>query len=199
VAERREIWRREKASRRADDSGQGVNSAAIFDSLSRLVDPDAVMAVDVGNNTYSFGRYFEVENQSVVMSGYLGSIGFAFPAAMGLWAAVGGERQVVAIAGDGGFGQYAMEFTTAVRHDMDITLVLLVNDELGKISKEQRGGEFDVWQTKLHNPDFAEFAELCGGRGFRARDTAGLDDAIAAALAHQGPSLVHIDTDSLLV
>jgi thiamine pyrophosphate-dependent acetolactate synthase large subunit-like protein/nitrite reductase/ring-hydroxylating ferredoxin subunit len=199
VAERREIWRREKASRRADDSGQGVNSAAIFDSLSRLVDPDAVMAVDVGNNTYSFGRYFEVESQSVVMSGYLGSIGFAFPAAMGLWAAVGGERQVVAVAGDGGFGQYAMEFTTAVKHDMDITLVLLVNDELGKISKEQRGGEFDVWQTKLHNPDFAEFAELCGGRGFRARDTAGLDDAIAAALAHQGPSLVHIDTDSLLV
>ncbi|MEE8405832.1 MAG: thiamine pyrophosphate-binding protein [Acidimicrobiia bacterium] len=199
VAERRDIWRREKASRRVDDSGRGVNSAAIFDSLSGLIDSDAVMAVDVGNNTYSFGRYFEVENQSVVMSGYLGSIGFAFPAAMGLWAAVGGERQVVAIAGDGGFGQYAMEFTTAVKHKMDITLILLVNDELGKISKEQRGGEFDVWQTSLNNPDFAGFAELCGGRGFRARDTSGLDEAIMAALAYEGPSLVHIDTDPLLV
>jgi thiamine pyrophosphate-dependent acetolactate synthase large subunit-like protein/nitrite reductase/ring-hydroxylating ferredoxin subunit len=199
VAERRDIWRREKASRRVDDSGRGVNSAAIFDSLSGLIDSDAVMAVDVGNNTYSFGRYFEVENQSVVMSGYLGSIGFAFPAAMGLWAAVGGERQVVAIAGDGGFGQYAMEFTTAVKHKMDITLILLVNDELGKISKEQRGGEFDVWQTSLHNPDFAGFAELCGGRGFRARDASGLDEAIMAALAYEGPSLVHIDTDPLLV
>ncbi len=199
VAERRDIWRREKASRRVDDSGRGVNSAAIFDSLSGLIDSDAVIAVDVGNNTYSFGRYFEVENQSVVMSGYLGSIGFAFPAAMGLWAAVGGERQVVAIAGDGGFGQYAMEFTTAVKHKMDITLILLVNDELGKISKEQRGGEFDVWQTSLNNPDFAGFAELCGGRGFRARDTSGLDEAIMAALAYEGPSLVHIDTDPLLV
>lgn len=199
VAERRGIWRREKASRRADDSGRGINSAAIFDSLSRQIDADAVMAVDVGNNTYSFGRYFEVENQSVVMSGYLGSIGFAFSAAMGLWAAVGGERQVVAIAGDGGFGQYAMEFTTAVKHKMDITLILLVNDELGKISKEQRGGEFDVWQTSLHNPDFAEFADLCGGRGFRARDASGLDEAIMAALAFEGPSLVHIDTDPLLV
>jgi thiamine pyrophosphate-dependent acetolactate synthase large subunit-like protein/nitrite reductase/ring-hydroxylating ferredoxin subunit len=199
VAERRDIWRREKASRRADDSGRGINSAAIFDSLSKMIDADAVMAVDVGNNTYSFGRYFEVESQSVVMSGYLGSIGFAFPAAMGLWAAVGGERQVVAIAGDGGFGQYAMEFTTAVKHKMDITLILLVNDELGKISKEQRGAEFDVWQTSLHNPDFAEFADLCGGRGFRARDASGLDEAIMAALAYEGPSLVHIDTDPLLV
>jgi thiamine pyrophosphate-dependent acetolactate synthase large subunit-like protein len=199
VAERWAIWREEKASRRADDSGQGINSAAIFDSLSRLVDPDAAMAVDVGNNTYSFGRYFEVENQSLVMSGYLGSIGFAFPAAMGLWAAVGEARQVIAVAGDGGFGQYAMEFTTAVKYEMDITLILLVNDELGKISKEQRGAEYDVWQTSLHNPDFAEFAELCGGRGFRVSKATELDAAIKLALDHMGPSIVQIDADPMLV
>ncbi len=199
VAERWAIWRAEKESRRRDDSGAGVNSAAIFDSMSRLVDPDAAIAVDVGNNTYSFGRYFEVERQSLVMSGYLGSIGFAFPAAMGLWAAVSGERQVLAVAGDGGFGQYAMEFTTAVKHDMDITLILLVNDELGKISKEQRTAELNVWQTSLHNPDFAEFAELCGGRGVRVTQPSELDSAIQYALDHKGPSLVQIDTDSLLV
>jgi thiamine pyrophosphate-dependent acetolactate synthase large subunit-like protein len=199
VAERWAIWREEKASRRADDSGQGINSAAIFDSLSRLVDPDAAMAVDVGNNTYSFGRYFEVENQSLVMSGYLGSIGFAFPAAMGLWAAVGEARQVIAVAGDGGFGQYAMEFTTAVKYEMDITLILLVNDELGKISKEQRGAEYDVWQTSLHNPDFAEFAELCGGRGLRVSKATELDAAIKLALDHKGPSIVQIDADPMLV
>jgi thiamine pyrophosphate-dependent acetolactate synthase large subunit-like protein/nitrite reductase/ring-hydroxylating ferredoxin subunit len=199
VAERWAIWREEKASRRADDSGQGINSAAIFDSLSRLVDPDAAMAVDVGNNTYSFGRYFEVESQSLVMSGYLGSIGFAFPAAMGLWAAVGETRQVIAVAGDGGFGQYAMEFTTAVKYGMDITLILLVNDELGKISKEQRGAEYDVWQTSLHNPDFAEFAEQCGGRGFRVSKATELDAAIRFALDHKGPSLVQIDADPMLV
>ena len=48
---------------------------------------DAVIAVDVGNNAYSFGRYFEVDRQRILMSGYLGSIGFGFPAAMGAWAA----------------------------------------------------------------------------------------------------------------
>lgn len=199
VAERWAIWRVEKESRRADDTGEGVNSAAIFDSMSRLVDPDAAMAVDVGNNTYSFGRYFEVERQSVVMSGYLGSIGFAFPAAMGLWAAVGGERQVVAVAGDGGFGQYAMEFTTAVKHDMDITLMLLVNNELGKISKEQRGAMYDVWQTGLTNPDFTEFARNCGGFGVRVDAATALDEAMTAGLAHRGPAIVQIDADPLLV
>jgi len=105
---------------------------------------------------------------------------------------------VIAIAGDGGFGQYAMEFTTAVKYGMDITLILLVNDELGKISKEQRGAEYDVWQTSLHNPDFAEFAELSGGRGIRVSDASELDSAIRFALDHKGPSLVQIDADPLL-
>ncbi|MDX1468796.1 MAG: thiamine pyrophosphate-binding protein [Acidimicrobiia bacterium] len=199
VAERWKIWHEEKESRRRDDRAKGINAAAVFDSLSRLIAPDAAVAVDVGNNTYSFGRYFEVERQSVVMSGYLGSIGFAFPAALGLWAAVGGDRQVVAIAGDGGFAQYAMEFTTAVRYEMDITLILLVNDELGKISKEQRAEEYEVWQTGLTNPDFAEFAELCGGRGVRVSTREELDPAIRFALDHRGPSIVHIDVDPLLV
>ncbi len=62
----------------------------------------------------SSGRYFEVERQSVLMSGCLGSIGFVLPAALGVWAAVGDRGQIVAVAGDGGFGQYAMEMITAV-------------------------------------------------------------------------------------
>ncbi len=199
VAERWAIWRAEKQRRVADDSGAGVSSAAIFEALSGAVDDDAVVCVDVGNNTYSFGRYFEVVDQSVLMSGYLGSIGFAFPAAMGSWAAVGGERQVVAVAGDGGFGQYAMELTTAVKHGMDITLVLLANGELGKISKEQRWAALDVWHTSLHNPDFAAFAELCGGKGIRVSAASELDGALRAALDHDGPAVVEVIADPVLV
>ena len=133
------------------------------------------------------------------MSGYLGSIGFALPAAIGVWAAVGDTRQIVSISGDGGFGQYAMELTTAVKYAMNITHILLNNGELGKISKEQRAALWDVWQTSLHNPDFAVFAELCGVRGFRVTDPGDLDAAIAAALAHPGPALVEVVTNPLLV
>lgn len=199
LAHRWEIWRQEKASRAQDNRGRGVNAASIFASLSEVIDDDAVVAVDVGNNTYSFGRYFETKSQDVLMSGYLGSIGFGFPAAMGAWAAVGGKRQVVAVAGDGGFGQYAMEFTTAVKYEMNITLVLLVNSELGKISKEQRSARYDVWQTSLHNPGFAEFANNCGGLGIRVDEVSGLDDALSRGLEHDGPAIVEIITDALLV
>jgi thiamine pyrophosphate-dependent acetolactate synthase large subunit-like protein/nitrite reductase/ring-hydroxylating ferredoxin subunit len=199
IAERWAIWRAEKQSRRADDRGRGVSSAAIFDVLTDCIPEDAVMCVDVGNNTYSFGRYFEATGQSVLMSGYLGSIGFAFPAAMGAWAAEGHLRPIVSISGDGGFGQYAMELTTAVKYGMNITHILLNNNELGKISKEQRAASYDVWQTSLHNPDFAAFAELCGARGFRVHAAHQLPEALASSLAHPGPALVEVISDPDLV
>ena len=92
-----------------------------------------------------------------------------------------------------------MDFTTAVKYNMNITHVLLNNSELGKISKEQRAAHWDVWQTSLHNPNFADFAELCGGKGIRVTSAGQLGPALAEALAHDGPTLVEIMTDALLV
>jgi thiamine pyrophosphate-dependent acetolactate synthase large subunit-like protein/nitrite reductase/ring-hydroxylating ferredoxin subunit len=207
VAERWAIWRAEKARRAADDHGRGVASAALFAALTRQVDAEAVIAVDVGNNTYSFGRYFECSGQqAVLMSGYLGSIGFGVPAAMGAWAAghAGrGARQVVAVCGDGGLGQYLAELTTLVKHGMDITVVVVDNGELGKISKEQRAAMWDVWQTSLLNPDFAAYAELCGALGIRVDSADELDAALRKALDHaldhRGPALVAVTCDADLV
>ncbi len=110
------IWRAEKASRERDDRGHGINSAIVFAALGRHVPEDAVIAVDVGNHAYSFGRYFECRpSQSVLMSGYLGSIGFGYPAAIGAWAAAP-DRPIFAVTGDGGFAQYMAELLTAVKH-----------------------------------------------------------------------------------
>jgi len=204
LRERWQIWRDEKHARLSEQAQHGIHSAAVFESLSRLCPADAIIAVDVGNNTYSFGRYFETKGQRVLMSGYLGSIGFGFPAAMGAWAATQdvqayAGRKVISISGDGGFGQYPMEFTTAVKYGMNITHILLNNSELGKISKEQRAGEWPVWETSLHNPSFAAFARLCGGHGKRVTDSAKLDSAIADALAHDAPALVEIISDPDLI
>jgi thiamine pyrophosphate-dependent acetolactate synthase large subunit-like protein/nitrite reductase/ring-hydroxylating ferredoxin subunit len=195
-------WRAEK-ERRAGlaDPGGRIHPAAVFGALSDALAPETVIAVDVGNNTYAFGHYFECRpGQDVLMSGYLGSIGFGFPAAMGAWAAVAGRRKVVAVAGDGGFGQYLAEFTTAVKYGMDITLVLLDNGELGKISREQISAIRPVWQTSLVNPDFAAFADLCGGVGFHVTRPAELAPAFDAALRVEGrPSLVAIRSSAQAV
>jgi len=182
LEERWAIWREEKKNRATDDRGKGVNSASIFAALTQCAPDDAVIAVDVGNNTYSFGRYFESKGQRIMMSGYLGSIGFAFCAAMGAWAATQDQdeykgRKVISISAH----------------------ILLNNSELGKISKEQRAGEWPVWATDLHNPSFAAFADLCGGKGIKVTRIDELETAINDALEYSGPALVEIICDAQLV
>ena len=82
---------------------------------------------------------------------------------------------------------------------MNITHVLLNNGQLGKISKEQRAGEWPVWQTSLVNPSFAAFAEDCGGKGWTVTRIDQLAPALEAALVHDGPSLVEIVSDAELI
>jgi thiamine pyrophosphate-dependent acetolactate synthase large subunit-like protein len=194
ISRRAERWQREKVRRAALLDGQGrMHPAAVFAALSDAAPEDAVIAVDVGNNAYAFGHYFECKRgQDVLMSGYLGSIGFGFPAAMGAWAATDAGRKVIAVTGDGGFGQYMAEFTTAVKYEMPITHVLLNNSELGKISREQISAIRPVWQTELVNPDFAAYARSCGGRGYRVERREDLGPVLAEAMEGAGPALVDV-------
>lgn len=199
VTSRWKIWKEEKQSRLKDDDGKGISSIAVFDAMNRITPENAVIAVDVGNNTYSFGRYFECKNQSVLMSGYLGSIGFALPAAMGAWAAVKNTRPVWSVSGDGGLGQYLAEISTLVKYNMPIKHILINNSELGKISKEQRTSKLEVWQTTLHNPNFAEFANNCGALGIRVEKREDLETAMQKIKDHDGPALLEVICDVSLI
>ena len=199
VAARWKIWKKEKQKRLEERSDQGLSSIAVFEAMNKLVPSQAVMCVDVGNNAYSFGRYFETKEQDFLMSGYLGSIGFALPAAMGAWAAVGDTKPVIAVAGDGGVCQYLAEITTLVKYQMPIKLIILNNDELGKISKEQRAGEFDVWQTSLTNPNFADFAISCNAWGRRVERDEDLEAAMKELLEQKGPAVLEIVSDVNLI
>ena len=82
---------------------------------------------------------------------------------------------------------------------MNITHILLNNQELGKITKEQKSGRFEVWETDLHNPDFSRYAEVCGALGIRVSKTDELEAALERAFEHQGPSLVEVISDTELI
>jgi pyruvate oxidase len=198
LAERWAIWRAEKARRANDDRGRGVGAAAVFHALSQHLPADAVVTVDVGNHAYSLGRYLESKGQPVLMSGYLGSIGFGYPAALGAWAAAP-QRPIVAVTGDGGFGQYATELTTAVKYGIPVKHVLLDNHALGKISKEQLAEDYPVWHTSLHNPDWAGYARLCDATGIQVTSRDQLDQAMTALFASDGPALLCIEQDAELL
>ncbi|NAS31318.1 Rieske 2Fe-2S domain-containing protein [Flavobacteriaceae bacterium R38] len=199
VAARWKIWKAEKAKRLKETSEKGLSSIAVFDAMNRLAPKNAVMCVDVGNNAYSFGRYFEPEEHDFLMSGYLGSIGFALPAAIGSYAAVGESRPIIAVAGDGGLCQYLAEITTLVKYKMPVKLIILNNHELGKISKEQRAAQLDVWKTSLSNPDFAEFAISCGAWGKKVTKQETLDNDMQELFDQKGPAVLEIITDVNLI
>jgi pyruvate oxidase len=199
IADRWKIWYAEKQNRLKDSNNNGISSIAVFDAMNKLTPENAVIAVDVGNNTYSFGRYFECKNQSILMSGYLGSIGFALPAAIGAWAAVKNTRPVWSVSGDGGLGQYLAEITTLVKYKMPIKHILINNSELGKISKEQKTSELEVWKTSLVNPNFAEFANNCGALGIRVEKREELETAMQKIKDYNGPALLDIVCDVNLI
>tara|TARA_R110002073_G_scaffold123234_2_gene266847 strand:+ start:29013 stop:30965 length:1953 start_codon:yes stop_codon:yes gene_type:complete len=199
IAERWGIWKAEKQKRLLETSDNGISSIAVFETMNKLTPENAVMCADVGNNAYSFGRYFEPKNQDFLMSGYLGSIGFALPAAIGAWVAVEGARPVVAVAGDGGLCQYLAEITTLVKYNMDVKLIVINNHELGKISKEQRAGEFDVWKTSLSNPNFADFAQSCGAWGKRVENQDDLENDMTALFNQKGPAVLEVMADVNLI
>lgn len=193
-------WRAEKSRRAAQSSRGRIAPAAVCEALTQTVPANAIVSVDVGNVAYSFGRYFEARDQRVLLSFYLGSIGVGLPAAIGAWCAAQDDetlrgRPVVAVVGDGGLGQYLTEWTTVVRRGMDIKCVVFNNAELAKISLEQRNARVDVWETSLCNPDFAEFAKLCGSAGITIDDPAQLADGLSRAFATRGPVLINVLTN----
>ena len=178
--ERWRLWRAEKASVAHEDlrPRRGLGRASSR-RLTHAVPEDAILAVDVGNNTYSFGRYFECARQSVLMSGYLGSIGFGVSRGAGRLGCHAGGRPALPRP-QGGFDLRGRRLRSVHgrAHDrgevrMNITHVLLNNDELGKISKEQRAGGWDVWQTIAVQPELRRLRGALRGVGTARHPTGG--------------------------
>jgi thiamine pyrophosphate-dependent acetolactate synthase large subunit-like protein len=92
-----------------------------------------------------------------------------------------------------------MELTTAVKYGIPIKHVLLNNNALGKISKEQLAGDFPVWHTSLVNPDWAEYARLCGATAIRVDDRLDLDEAMRRLFAEDGPAMLCVEQDAELL
>ncbi len=199
VAARWAIWRAEKARRALDDRGRGVASAAVFAALIRPL-PDR--RGDRGGRRQPRLLFRPLLRERGPARAHVRATsarsGSAYPAAMGA-ALADPDRPVVAVTGDGGFGQYLAELTTAVKYGLPVKHVLLDNGVLGKISKEQLAGQYPVWQTSLVNPDFTAYARLCGATGIPVHRADELDDAMKELFAADGPALLHVHADAELV
>jgi pyruvate oxidase len=178
----------------ADSNAVPLRPPFIMQVLSDVVPADAVIAVDVGENQWWFGRNFRMKEQRFAMSGYLASMGFGFPGAIAAKIAYP-DRPVFCITGDGGFSMAMAEFVTAIKYNLPLVVVVLNNRQLGMIQVEQMVEHYPNYATDLVNPDFARYAEACGGIGIRVSRPEDLRPAIVAAMAHNRPVIVDIETD----
>jgi pyruvate oxidase len=128
------------------------------------------------------------------MSGYLGAMGFGFPGALAAKLAYP-SKKVICITGDGGFSMAMGDFVTAVKYKLPIVVLVLNNKELAMIKVEQKIEGYAFFGTDLLNPDFAAYAEICGGVGIKVSEPGELKKAVERGINLNKPVIIDIDTD----
>jgi thiamine pyrophosphate-dependent acetolactate synthase large subunit-like protein len=107
-----------------------------------------------------------------------GTLGYAFPAALG--AALAGGGPAVAVCGDGGFLFACGELATMAQERIPLTAVIVDDGGYGMLRYDQDVHGDERYGVDLRTPDFAALAEAFG---VRAETVDGLDDAFGEALA----------------
>ncbi len=164
----------------------------VIRELSRLSEPDTIVATDVGQHQMWTAQHFIIPApKRFLTSGGLGTMGYGFPAAIGARLAAPDQR-VLCITGDGSFQMNIQELATVVNNKMDITIALINNGSLGMVRQWQ---EFFYEKRYSHTilaecPDFVKVAEAYGVRALRATTEKEATRAIEEAFQTKGPVLI---------
>ncbi|MUL45229.1 ubiquinone-dependent pyruvate dehydrogenase [Mycobacterium sp. CBMA293] len=162
--------------------------------VDRLAADDAVFTADVGSPVVWAARYLTMNGRRRLIGSFNhATMACALPLAVGAQTA-SRDRQVVALAGDGGLTMLFGELITLVQNRLPVKLVLFNNASLNFVEVEMKAAGFVNYGTGLSNPDFARVAEAIGLFARRVEHPADLESALAAAFAHDGPALVDVIT-----
>jgi acetolactate synthase-1/2/3 large subunit len=106
------------------------------------------------------------------------------------------DKQVVLLAGDGGFLMAPMELGTAVKYGLDVVIVIMHNNVLGSIWRHQnRLFPGRNYATELYCPDFVKYAESFGAEGIRVNKRTELKKAIKEGLKSKVPTIIDVNSD----
>jgi pyruvate dehydrogenase (quinone) len=196
--EAREHYRKTRA--KLDDlavptgRGKPLHPQFVARTLDRLADDDAVFIPDVGSPVVWAARYLTMTRDRRLIGSFShGTMANAVSHAIGAQSAFP-DRQVIALAGDGGLAMLLGELITIVQNELPVKVVVFDNSSLNFVELEMKAAGFVTFGTDLKNPDFAAVAEAIGLKGFRVDDADDLEGALSAALAHEGPALVSVKT-----
>jgi acetolactate synthase-1/2/3 large subunit len=176
-------------------SGQ-IKMAEAVALLSDKTNGEAIIVTDVGQHQMISARYYEFKKtNSHLTSGGLGTMGFALPAAIG--AKMGApDREVIAIAGDGGFQMNIQELAVLKQEGVALKMVILNNGYLGMVRQWQElFFEKRYSFTKMLSPDFVAVAKGYGLDGRSVSTRQELSGAFDEMLASKEAFLLEIKVE----
>ncbi|WP_336486170.1 ubiquinone-dependent pyruvate dehydrogenase [Methylobacterium nigriterrae] len=160
--------------------------------VSETAGPDAVFTADVGTPTIWAARYLRMNGRRRLLGSWVhGSMANAMAQGIGAQAADRG-RQVIALAGDGGFAMLMGDLLTLRQERLPLKIVVFNNGSLGFVEMEMKAAGYLETGVELENPDFAALARSAGLHGVRVEDPGELESAARDVLAHDGPALLDV-------
>ena len=173
-----------------------VEPRSFLRMLSGILEPDAILCADVGQNQIWAADSFSAKEGRFLTSGGLGTMGYSLPAAIGAKLAKP-RRQVVCVCGDGSFQMSLCELATLKQTGVDVKIVLMCNGRLGMVwevqTKQYEGNHI---ATSLDgSPDFVRLAEAYGISAEAARNNSEAEAAAHRMMSHNGPFLLVCQVD----
>jgi len=141
---------------------------------------------------YGFDVY---EPRTYVTPGFQGTLGFGFPTAIGVKAAMP-DKAVVSITGDGGFMFGMPELASAVQQNIGLVTVVFNNSAFGNVRRDQQERfNSHLIGADLVNPDFVQLAESFGAAGYRVNSPAELKPVLAKAIDDNKPAIIDVTVE----
>jgi pyruvate dehydrogenase (quinone) len=165
--------------------------------INKSAAKDALFTADDGTAVAWAVRHIDTFGKRRVFGSLLhGTMASAMPSAIGLQKCQP-NRQVVCLAGDGGFSMLLGDLLTIVQENLPIKIVVYNNGKLGFIDIEQKSAGLIPMFTDLKNPDFGEVAKAMGLWGRRVAKAGDLEESIETWLAETGPALLDVKVNPM--
>ena len=179
-------WR-EKDSLAVTPSTDGtIKPQEVVQAVFEITKGDAYVSSDVGQHQMFAAQYYGFDKpRRWINSGGLGTMGFGFPAAMGIQLAFP-DAISVCITGEGSFQMNLQEFATCMQYKLPVKIVCLNNRALGMVKQwqdMQYGGRHSHSTYEESLPDFVKLAEAYGHVGIRIEDKSELDAKLREAFS----------------
>jgi len=192
-------WRAENAEMRNADVAP-IRPERVCREISEVLPPNGIVVSDTGHAGIWTARFIELRHPGQSYYRTAGSLGWGFPAALGVKCAHP-DRPVVCFTGDGGFYYHIAELETARRHNINAVIVVNNNSALNQEIRlndiayggKQRGRAEEMW--RFPDVNFARVAESFGCAGIRVEKPGGLNAALKKAIAMEKPVVVDVVTD----